>query len=47
VGQPLSQPLASDAFDREGGAGRIVAAQRDPVVVPEIELLQIKPKVGL
>src|SRR5207248_6789820 len=43
----VRQPLASDALYCECGAGRIIATKLDPVVEPEIELLQEKPQVRL
>jgi hypothetical protein len=32
---------------RKRGTGRIIVAERDPMVVPEIELLQIQAEMGL
>jgi hypothetical protein len=43
----VGQPLAGDALDRECGPRGIVAAESDPVVVPEIELVQVPAKVRL
>lgn len=42
----IRQPLASDALDRERGAGRIVIAKRDSVVIPKIEFAEISLQMG-
>ena len=47
VRPPICQSLASDALNRESGAGCIIAAELDAMIVPEIELLEVKPKVRL
>jgi hypothetical protein len=43
---PIRQPLASDTLDRKSGAGRVIAAELDAMVVPEIELVETAAKVG-
>src|SRR5690242_7555103 len=42
---PIGQPLASDALDRKRGAGRVVIAERDPMVVTEIKFAEIPLQV--
>lgn len=42
----IGQPFARDTLDRERGAGRVIAAELDPVIVPEIELMQIPCEMG-
>src|SRR6266404_4512080 len=47
VRPPIRQPLASDALDRKRGAGRIVVAELDPMVVAEIEFVEIPAQMSL
>lgn len=44
---PVHQALALRAFDRSNGAFNIAAAERNPVIVAEVELRQIPMQVLL
>src|SRR5580704_10804245 len=44
---PIGKAFTRNALNRERGAGRVIATERDPMVVPEIELMQVKAEMGL